>query len=257
MAQTRNRKPIKKSIQWVIALALCLAALLTTVTVRALLAEQESIQETDSALQSVREELQTVQQENELLQKEYQQLQNQYNASIKSLGDNELALRIKTLYEQLDQIHIVAGMREVTGSGVVFTLNDRNKNDITAADDATSSIVHSYQVYRIINELKQAGAQAISVNGERLLPVSEVFCSGGTLKINGIAYMPPFVVQAIGNPDTLYNQILASETYSDIMYKKLTVSLSKETSLVIPKYNGNVDKRIDKLTKAEEIKHEE
>lgn len=252
-----NRKPILKRTQYFFALVLCFAAILIAVTVRAQLADQESTQQANDALQEVRDELHTVQQENEQLQMQYQQLQNRYNAGISSLGDNDLANRIKNLYARLDQLNISAGLREVTGGGVIFTLNDRNKNDITAADNATSSIVHSYQVYRIINELKLAGAQAISVNGERMLPVSEVFCSGGTLKINGKAYMPPFVVQAIGNPDALYNQVITSEIYSDIMYNRLTVSLTKETNLVIPKYQGSVDQKIDKLTGVEGGTHEE
>lgn len=257
MAQNKKRKQIATNIQWLVALAFCFTALWGTLLVRAHLAERESSQEANSVLQEMRTELQEMQETNQQLQIQHQQLQNSYDAGIKALGDNEIELRIKSLYEQLDRINVIAGLREVTGSGVVFSINDRNKNDITAADDATSSIVHSYQVYRIINELKQAGAQAISVNGERMLPISEIFCSGGTLKINGTAYVPPFVIQAVGDPDRLYNQVLASEIYSDIMYKKLTVTFSKETNLVIPKYTGNVADCIDKLTEAEDGKNEE
>lgn len=237
----------KNGMKVIVAIMLCMSAVVVSVQVRQIFSKDPSADGGDTSAE-IESQLAQVVEYNNNARAELDKLTKEYDARIKSLGDNQIETNIKDIYSKLDQVNIIAGLKDVSGSGIIFSIDDKSKDDVGINDDPVSSIVHSYQVYRIINELKKAGAQAISVNGERMLPVSEIFCSGGTLKINGNMYVPPYVIKAIGNPNELYRGITSSEIYSEIMYRKLNVSLTKETELVISKYNGNIQTEIDRLT---------
>ena len=64
-------------------------------------------------------------------------------------------------------------------------------------------IIHDYDIRTILNELKTAGAQAIAINGERVVPMSEQICVGPTIIINDNRYPVPYIIEAIGEPDGL------------------------------------------------------
>ena len=55
---------------------------------------------------------------------------------------------------------------------------------------------------RIVNELRAAGAEAISINDQRLIGTSEIRCSGPTITVNGKIFAPPFIIKAIGDTKT-------------------------------------------------------
>ena len=54
-----------------------------------------------------------------------------------------------------------------------------------------------------INELRAAGAEAISLNDQRIVAMSEVRCAGPTVSVNNVRSAPPYVIKAIGAPKTL------------------------------------------------------
>ncbi len=139
--------------------------------------------------------------------------------------------------EQIKQANKMIGMTEVTGTGVIVTLND-SKKDVTTALNASDLLVHDVDVLSVINELKNAGAEAISINGQRLVPTSSIVCGGNIIEINGEKVGAPFEIKAIGLPEQLaalsrpggYLEILKDAT--------VLVDLKKSNNITIPKYTG-------------------
>lgn len=139
--------------------------------------------------------------------------------------------------EKIKQGNKMIGMTEVTGPGVIVTLSD-SKNDASTALNPSDLLVHDVDVLSVINELKNAGAEAISINNQRLVPTSGIICGGNIIEINGEKVGAPFEIKAIGLPEQLaalsrpggYLEILKSATVG--------VELKKSNSITIPKYTG-------------------
>jgi len=116
--------------------------------------------------------------------------------------------RLKELSDDLAKAQFLAGLTDVKGPGIVVTLNDSKKPmPPMPAGLAPPNIIHDTDIASVVNELKAAGAEAISVNGQRIVAVSPVRCVGPTVMVNFTPQTPPFVIKAIGNPKTLYTAI--------------------------------------------------
>ncbi len=110
----------------------------------------------------------------------------------------------QSLFEQLKKAEILAGLTDVEGKGVTVTLNDSKvKNDGNVKFDEHVFLIHDEDILMVINELADAGAEAISINDERLVSTSEIRCAGAIISVNNNRYGPPFIIKAIGNPETL------------------------------------------------------
>lgn len=149
--------------------------------------------------------------------------------------------------EELENVEVsikngnkVLGLTEVTGPGVTITLNDsQNLNNVLNIMDA---VVHDVDVLAVINELKNAGAEAISINDQRLVPTTGITCGGNIIDINGEKVGAPFTIKAIGLPE----QLAALERpggYLNLLKEKYSIvaELKREKSITIPKYNGVIN----------------
>lgn len=106
----------------------------------------------------------------------------------------------EVLTQQLDKAEVLSGMVDVSGPGIVLVLNDsKEKSD----QNPENFIIHDEDLRKVVNELFAAGAEAVSINGDRLIATSSIRCVGPTILVNGNKYTPPFEVKAIGNPETL------------------------------------------------------
>lgn len=132
------------------------------------------------------------------------------------------------------------GLTEVTGPGVIVTLSD-SKNDVSTALNVSDLLVHDADVLSVINELKNAGAEAISINDQRLVPTSSISCGGNIIEINGEKVGAPFVIKAIGLPEQLA-ALSRPGGYLEIL-KRATVGveLKKSNNITIPKYTGVIN----------------
>lgn len=97
------------------------------------------------------------------------------------------------------------GYQSVRGAGYIVTMTDGQPK----ADEAENSIdswlriIHNEDMLKILNEFRQNGAEAISINGQRVTETSEIFCSWAFISINGEKLPAPFVIRVIGNPEKL------------------------------------------------------
>ena len=125
------------------------------------------------------------------------------------------------------------GKNEVKGSGIVVTLQDKNNKKITAED-----------LRILLNELKMAGAEAISINDNRIVYDSYIVDIGYRfISVNGNKIVSPYEVKAIGNP-TYLESGLSQKQYGFIdtkLEEGKDVSLVRKDNILIKKYSKNLD----------------
>ena len=102
----------------------------------------------------------------------------------------------------------------------------------------------------VINELKAAGAEAVSVNGQRITSNTEIRCVGPVIQINGIRLTAPFKISAIGSPSTLANSLkLRGGIVDTISSANIDVNIEMLTQIVVPKYEKVIEYRYATPTK--------
>ena len=112
----------------------------------------------------------------------------------------------KAKQEEITSNNMMLGMSDVTGPGFEITLTD-NISGLNAEGnelwDLSQAVVHREDILEVINALNNAGAEAISVNGQRIVQTTAITCEGNVIKINGQRVSSPFVIKAIGSPGLL------------------------------------------------------
>lgn len=141
------------------------------------------------------------------------------------------------LQNELEYAKFAAGLTDVSGQGIAITLDDSKKR-ISESENPNNALIHDSDLIEITNLLKIYGAQAISINDERIVSTSEIQCAGPTVSVNGIRYAVPFQIRAIGNADYLEAGIKSPGNILDIMsIYGIQISIKKENNIKIPKYN--------------------
>lgn len=131
------------------------------------------------------------------------------------------------------------GATSLEGPGLVVTINDSSQ-PLQRGEDPNISIVHNDDLLRLVNELKSAGAEAVSVNDQRLVATSEIACAGTTILINKSRVAPPFVIRAIGNPDTMDSALsMRGGIVEYLQFYGIQVNIAKKSKVVLPAYTGS------------------
>ena len=144
----------------------------------------------------------------------------------------EIQENIKTLSTQL-------GLTDVTGKGVIIKVDDAM---VQSTFDPNSTIVHAEDLISIVNELKNAGAEAISINDQRIINMSDIVDINETfIKVNGQRILAPYVIKAIGNSSYLETALTGNGGHVDEM-KKIgqNISIEKMNKVKILKYDGEI-----------------
>ncbi|MCI8760583.1 MAG: DUF881 domain-containing protein [Clostridia bacterium] len=135
---------------------------------------------------------------------------------------------------ELQQINMTLGKTDVEGEGIEITLRETQDEEL-AKIKADNLLV-------IVNALKLAGAEAISINEERIVNMSDIVTiNDAFIKVNGQRILAPYVIKAIGNQTYLESGLLGNGGYVDEL-KKLgyNVSINKSNRLKITKYKDEL-----------------
>ena len=154
-------------------------------------------------------------------------------------NDNEY---LKSLEEQIKKYNVLLGATEVTGPGVTITLTDTDPKDpIRFFTDNILLVIHNTDILEVVNELKNAGAEAIDVNGQRIVETTAISCDGNVTAINGEKVSSTFVINAIGLPERLATlKRVGSYLEAELETNHIKTTLEKKDKITIPKYiNGS------------------
>lgn len=114
------------------------------------------------------------------------------------------------LQARIGEMAAPAGMTALRGPGLVVSLND-SPLDGSRVDDPNDLVIHEQDLHAVINALWSGGAEAMSVNGQRVLSTTAVRCVGSVLLLHGRTYSPPYVIRTIGDGETLGNALARDE----------------------------------------------
>ena len=144
------------------------------------------------------------------------------------------------------------GFVPVVGPGVTVTLDDApaaaSQIPGVSPDDL---VIHQQDLQAVIAALWAGGAEAMTLMGERVTMTSAFRCTGNVLLLHGQVFSPPYVIQAIGNPETLEASVLAAPgvqiflTYVEVF--GLGFTLTTEEDLEFPAYAGTGTLRFAEL----------
>ena len=147
----------------------------------------------------------------------------------------------------LDQARLLAGLTPVQGPGVVVTLNDSKQRlpKNMPSGMTPPNLIHDSDINAVVNELKAAGAEAIAVNGQRLVAISPVRCAGSTIFVNNTPMAPPFIIKAIGDSKTLASAMnLPGGISTQIKaFDPAMFSVEESDTLTLPAYSGGSQPR--------------
>jgi uncharacterized protein YlxW (UPF0749 family) len=131
-----------------------------------------------------------------------------------------------------------AGLIAMRGPGVKVTLDDSHL-DQSPSGNVNDLVIHSQDVQAVVNALWRAGAEAVSINRQRLVGTSAVLCVGNTLLLNGTVSSPPYVITAVGaSRDGFEADGLVRQLHDDAKQFSLRFSVSREDNLETPAYQG-------------------
>lgn len=142
----------------------------------------------------------------------------------KSVSSEETS---KLVEKELEEANIILGKTDVTGNGIQVVLTDNNEKEYVARD-----------LLSIINELRLAGAEAISINGERIINLTDIVdISNRYILINSNKISSPYTILAIGDENYLKSALNIKKGYVDTKQKEgYTISVESKNNLKINKY---------------------
>lgn len=169
--------------------------------------------------------LKAVEKERDELSKELEKLQ------AKATNDEVIA-------SEVTRLKAFAGDLEMKGKGITLVLDD-SKIASKPGENPNLYIIHDDDLLRVINELRAAGAEAISINGERIVAMSEIRCAGPTLSVNNNRSAPPYVIKAIGDPNNLESSLkLRGGVLENFKFWGIQADLSQSDDIEIPAFKG-------------------
>lgn len=150
----------------------------------------------------------------------------------------ENSAQSQELQDNLKKYNNLLGYTELKGKGITITLKDGSSETLNQKM-AMDYIVHDGDIVQVINALRNAGAEAISVNGQRIVNTSGVKCIGNVVTVNDQRIGTPFNISAIGSPEMLYGALNIPGGYISILKRAgVEVEMQKENNIIIPKYEG-------------------
>ncbi|MBC2580648.1 DUF881 domain-containing protein [Clostridium sp. DJ247] len=147
---------------------------------------------------------------------------------------------VSTINDELSENNLILGKTAVEGQGITIQLRDAPIEYMTNTLEDQLLVIHDLDIVHVINDLRNAGAEAISINGQRVIDKTEIYCSGAFLRVNGVKIAVPFSINAIGNKEVLYNYMMSNENYlKTLMMRKIRVDVREVDNTKIPAYIGD------------------
>ncbi len=183
---------------------------------------------------SVQHTLTALQEEKADLQAELAQIQEKSDTLRQEKADAEGTL--KNLNESMDTVRRQAGLTELTGQGLVVSINPRTY--VVGGQKKIVRVISDQELLVLVNELNAAGAKGISINGQRLISRSAIRLAGNFVNVNNIATAMPYEVRALGDAAGLETALRLYGGVFDQLSEFYDVTLTQTSSMTLPAYQG-------------------
>ncbi len=105
--------------------------------------------------------------------------------------------------ERTAELSRQVGLEPVAGPGVTVTLTDAPVEVEPAGVDSDLLVVHQQDIQAVVNVLWRGGAEAMTIQGQRVTSTTGIKCVGNVVVLHGVPYAPPYVIAAVGEPGAL------------------------------------------------------
>lgn len=144
--------------------------------------------------------------------------------------------------EELKKNNILIGLTDVSGEGVIVTLKDnQNSTSDSTILDPSYALVHYGDILSIINELRNAGAEAISINDQRVVSTTSITCEGNVINVNGEKVSSPFVIKAIGSSVWMNSALSRPGGIIEYCNQAINATIKQSNNISIKKYTGIIN----------------
>jgi len=182
-------------------------------------------------------------QEKEQLIEDLAQLQKEVaDLSVKLEQANLGQAEAKEIFiEELDKMKRCAGLVPLSGPGLKVVIKDNFPEREITEFNLNSNHVTDLDILKIVNELFNAGAEAVAVNGQRVLAVSEIRLAGNHININAVPISAPYHIIAVGDGKALKSRLEIREGLVELLRSTgISIVIEEVEHLVIPGYTGQI-----------------
>jgi len=141
--------------------------------------------------------------------------------------------------EEIKNNQKLLGLTDISGQGLIIRLDENKEVDSNQVLNINGYLVHEEDLLYIVNELFNAGADAVSINDQRIVSTTSILCDGNIIRVNGEMIGVPITIKAIGYPERLDGALTRPGGYLEIMANDgVIVSVERSENINISKYNG-------------------
>lgn len=177
-------------------------------------------------------------------QGKYESLYKKLEESEKKLERVRLNAAAKNETDSINEAEIknnqkLLGLTEISGPGYIIKLDENKEINADEVLNISGYIVHEEDLLYIVNELFNAGADAVSINNQRVVSTTSILCDGNIIRINGKMVGTPITIKAIGYPERIDGALNRPGGYLQLMANDgVEVYVEKADNITIPKYEG-------------------
>ncbi len=173
------------------------------------------------------------------------------DAEVTSLGRQVRDSRVTQERRRAARLAADAGLGPRTGPGVTVVLADSPREvleEALAADrEIFPLVVHQQDIQAVVNALWVGGAEAVTIQGQRVITTTGIKCEGNAVQLQGVPYPQPYVISGVGDPyalaEALDDDIDVTRFRADADSPEVSVGwdLELEDEVEAPAYAGVVD----------------
>ena len=166
-------------------------------------------------------------------------------AEVDRLSDDLGSSTATVAQREAEALKAPAGLAPARGPGVAITLDDAPPEVLARAGDEVSAlIVHQQDIQAVANALWAGGAEAMTLQGQRVISTTGIKCVGNTVILHGVPYSPPYRIRAVGEVGSMLaavNRSPAIELYLQQVRNGLSWVVEVGDSIRLPAYDGPTD----------------
>ncbi len=153
---------------------------------------------------------------------------------------------VSPVQEKVRRLEVPAGLGAMKGPGLTVELDDAPNDEFADPDvDPNFLVVHQQDIQAVVNAMWAGGAEAMTIQGQRVISTTGIKCVGNTVVLHGIPYSPPYVITAVGDPASMLTALNESpyvESYLTwVAEHGLGWDVLPHSEVVLPPYQGTLE----------------
>lgn len=180
-------------------------------------------------------------QRTDMLSARLDELTNEVAELSEQIGGSE----VESLEKDANRLEPSAGLTALQGPGLTISLDDAPREMRQGQQDLDALVVHQQDIQAVVNAMWAGGAEAIMIQGQRLISTSAVRCVGNSVVLEKVPYPPPYRISAVGDVDKMMKEIYDSQAvkaYLDAVDRfELGWDVQRHSTLLVPAFKGSTE----------------